>query len=130
MAMELASAAASCSVTSGLVSESWLDRHRRRWPLRQRHCLGWLAAAPGPAVVASAAALVAEVRLSGAAMVRPALVAANRSDLVIVVTSSFFGPECSGDRFTIEAAYEQMWAIDIVGDVGLPCRGMRRWRRP
>ncbi|WP_151069158.1 PPE domain-containing protein, partial [Mycobacterium tuberculosis] len=50
-------------------------------------------------------------------MVQPALVAANRSDLVSLVFSNFFGQNAPAIA-AIEAAYEQMWAADVAAMVG------------
>ncbi|WP_031716065.1 PPE family protein, partial [Mycobacterium tuberculosis] len=115
LAMELASAAASFnSVTSGLVGESWLGPSSAAMAAAVAPYLGWLAAAAAQAQrsATQAAALVAEFEAVRAAMVQPALVAANRSDLVSLVFSNFFGQNAPAIA-AIEAAYEQMWAIDV-----------------
>lgn len=56
--------------------------------------------------------MVAEFEAVQAAMVQPVLVAANRSDLVSLVMSSIFGQNAPAIAAT-EAAYEEMWALDV-----------------
>ncbi len=74
--------------TSGLVGESWLDRHRRRWPAVAPY-LGWLTRQrPRPSGrQPKLRPLVVEFEAVRAATA-PTLVAANRSDLASLVFSA------------------------------------------
>src|SRR5262249_4647469 len=93
LAGELVSAADSfSSVTSGLVGQAWQGAASQAMVVAAAPYLGWLssaaAQAAGAAAQAKAVASVFESAL--AATVHPALVAANRSDLVSLVLSNLF----------------------------------------
>ncbi|MCV7340581.1 PPE family protein [Mycobacterium haemophilum DSM 44634] len=120
LAGELGSAAASFgSVTSGLVGGPWQGPASTAMAAAAAPYAGWLnAAATQAAGAAAQAKTVASAFESAlAATVHPALIAANRNQLVSLVVSNLFGqnaPAIAG----AEAQYEQMWAQDVAAMVG------------
>ncbi|WP_152310985.1 PPE family protein, partial [Mycobacterium tuberculosis] len=115
LATELASAAVSFgSVTAGLVGGSWQGRSSVAMAAAAAPYAGWLAAAATQAEQAATQAqvMVAEFEAVRLAMVQPALVAANRSGLISLVISNLFGQNAPAIA-AAEAAYEEMWALDV-----------------
>lgn len=115
LAEELASAAASFGeVTSGLVGGAWQGASSATMAAVAAPYAGWLAATAihTQQAAAQAKAMVSEFEAVRSAIVQPALVAANRSDLVALVVSNLFGQNAPVIAAT-EAAYEEMWALDV-----------------
>ncbi|BBC64056.1 hypothetical protein MMRN_09520 [Mycobacterium marinum] len=115
LAKELASAADSFgSVTSALVDGSWQGASAAAMTAVAAPYAGWLGAVAAQAqqAAAQAGAFVSEFEAVQSAMVRPALVAANRSDLVSLALSNLFGQNAPAIAAT-ESAYEEMWALDV-----------------
>ncbi|ETW24946.1 hypothetical protein MGAST_05490 [Mycobacterium gastri 'Wayne'] len=115
LADELSSAAASFeSVTSALVGDSWQGWAAAAMASAAAPYASWLnaaaAGAQGASVQAGAAATVFEDAL--AATVHPALVAANRNQLIVLAMSNLLGLNAPAIAAT-EAHYEQMWAQDV-----------------
>ena len=120
LAGELGSAAASFgSVTSGLAGESWQGAASAAMTAVAARYVGFLNAAATQAggAAAQAKAAAAAFEAARAATVHPALVAANRTHLVSLVTSNLFGQNAPAIAAT-EANYEQMWAQDVEAMAG------------
>jgi PPE-repeat protein len=120
LASELSSAAESfSSVTSGLVGQAWQGPASVAMVAAATPYAGWLSAAAvsasGAAAQAKAVAGVFESALSATA--HPMVVAANRSELVQMVMSNFFGLNAPVIA-AVESQYEQMWAADVAAMVG------------
>lgn len=115
LADELSMAASSFeSITSGILSGSWQGAASLAMAGAAAPYAGWLATAAGQAAQAGAqaSAMAAEFEAVRTAMVPPALVAANRSNLVSLVLSNLFGQNAPAIA-TVEAAYEEIWALDV-----------------
>ncbi len=115
LADELQVAASSfSSVTAGLASGAWQGPASAAMSAVAAPYASWLSAAAaqaaGTAGRASAAAAVFEA--AQAAIVHPAMVAANRNELVALVISNLFGQNAPAIAAT-EAVYEQLWAQDV-----------------
>jgi PPE-repeat protein len=120
LAGELGSAAASFgSVTSGLAGGSWQGAASAAMTAVAAHYVGFLNAAATQAGGAAAQTKAAAAAFEGAraATVHPAMVAANRTNLVSLVTSNLFGQNAPAIAAT-EANYEQMWAQDVEAMAG------------
>ena len=120
VADELTSAAASFSATtSGLAGSSWLGAASVAMTAAAAPYVGWLrAAVAGAEQTAGQARTVAGIfEAAQAAIVHPAVVATNRSQLVSLVLSNLFGQNVHAIAAT-EATYEQMWAQDVAAMVG------------
>jgi PPE-repeat protein len=120
LAGELGSAAASFgSVTSGLAGGAWQGAASRAMTAVAAHYVGFLNAAATQAGGAATQAKAAAGAFEGAraATVHPAMVTANRSQLVSLVTSNLFGQNAPAIAAT-EANYEQMWAQDVAAMAG------------
>jgi PPE-repeat protein len=120
LASELDSAANSfSSVTSGLATQGWQGPASQAMVAAAAPYAGWLktaaAQASGAAAQAQSVAGVFESAL--AATVHPAVVAANRSNLVSLVMSNLFGQNAPAIAAT-EGQYEEMWAQDVAAMVG------------
>jgi PPE-repeat protein len=115
LASELGSAAQSfSSLTSGLTAQGWQGPASQAMAAAAAPYAGWLSVASTHASGASAQAqaVVAEFESAVAATVHPALVSANRSDLVSLVMSNWFGQNAPVIA-AAEAIYEEMWAQDV-----------------
>ncbi|MBW0015705.1 PecA family PE domain-processing aspartic protease [Mycobacterium sp.] len=120
LATELSSAAQSfSSVTSGLAGEAWQGAASAAMMQTASQYAGFLTAAASQAQTAAAQAqTVAGVFESAvAATVHPALVSANRNQLVRLVVSNLFGQNAPAIA-AAEADYEAMWAQDVAAMVG------------
>ena len=120
LASELDSATNSfSSVTSGLATQGWQGPASQAMVAAAAPYAGWLktaaAQASGAASQAQSVAGVFESAL--AATVHPAVVAANRSNLVSLVMSNLFGQNAPAIAAT-EGQYEEMWAQDVAAMVG------------
>ena len=112
LAAELAAAAQSFgSVTSGLAGGAWQGPSSAAMAAAATPYARWLATVAGQAEQAAThgRAVAAEFESALAAMVRPAVVASNRSDLVSLVVSNIFGQNAPAIA-AVEAEYEQLWA--------------------
>ncbi|CCK62599.1 Conserved protein of unknown function, PPE family PPE16 (fragment) [Mycobacterium canettii CIPT 140070017] len=114
LAAELSSAASSfASVTSGLVAAVWQGPAAAAMAAVAAPYSSWLSAAAAE----QARAVAAVYEAARAATVPPALVAANRNQLVSLVLSNLFGQNAPAIAAT-EAAYEGLWAADVAAMVG------------
>src|SRR5271166_4769190 len=120
LASELASSAASFrSVTSDLTSGSWLGpTSAAMMAVASQYStflIGAAAQAEEAANQAGAAAAAFESAL--ASTVQPAVVAANRALVQVLANTNFLGQNAPAIA-DIEAAYEQMWALDVSAMAG------------
>ncbi len=109
---ELNSAAtAFSSVTADLVVDAWHGPASVSMANATAPYASWLGAAAAQAEesASQAQAAVGAFEATRAAMVEPALVAANRAQFVSLVTSNLFGQNAPAIA-AAEATYEQMWA--------------------
>jgi len=114
LAAELASAASSFgSTTSGLAGSAWQGPASMAMTQAAASYAGWLnTAASTAAITAGQTRLAASSYESAlAAAVHPMTIATNRTQLVSLVNSNFFGQNAAAIAAT-EAHYEQMWAQD------------------
>jgi len=120
LADELGAAAASFgSVTSGLTSEWWQGAASAAMTSVAARYVGFLntAATQAGGAASQAKAAAAAFEAARGATVHPALVSANRTQLVSLVTSNLFGQNAPAIAAT-EANYEQMWAQDVEAMAG------------
>lgn len=120
LAGELGSAAASFgSVTSALAGESWQGATSAAMTSVAARYVGFLntAATQADGAATQAKAAAAAFEAAQRATVHPALVSANRTHLVSLVTSNLFGQNAPAIA-AIEANYEQMWAQDVEAMAG------------
>lgn len=120
LAAELDAAARSfAAVTSGLADSAWQGPAMLAMTRAAGPYLTWLttAAAQAGRTAAQARAAAGAFETAQAAVVHPALVAANRSGLVSLVVSNLFGQNTPAIA-AAEAAYEQMWAQDVAAMAG------------
>ena len=120
LAAELASAAQSfSSVTSGLAGQAWQGAASAAMLTTAARYSGYLttAATQAQTAAAQAQAVASEFESALAAMVHPAMVSANRNELVQLVVSNLFGQNAPAIAAT-ESDYEQMWAQDVAAMVG------------
>jgi PPE-repeat protein len=120
LAAELASAAQSFSaVTSGLAGQAWQGAASAAMLTTAARYAGFLttAATQAQTAAAQAQAVASEFESALAAMVHPAVVSANRNELVQLVVSNLFGQNAPAIAAT-ESDYEQMWAQDVAAMVG------------
>ena len=120
LAAELTSAAQSfSSITSGLAAQAWQGAASAAMLTTAAQYAGFLTAAATRAqtAAAQAQAVASEFESALAAMVHPALVAANRNGLVRLVVSNLFGQNAPAIA-AMESDYEQMWAQDVAAMVG------------
>jgi PPE-repeat protein len=115
LAEDLASSATSFgSVASDLVANSWQGASSTAMMAVAAQYVGWLSAAAAQAEGAAgqAAATAAAFETALAATVQPAMVAANRNLVQVLASTNWFGLNAPAIMDT-EAAYEQMWALDV-----------------
>ena len=120
LAGELGSAAASFgSVTSGLAGGPWQGAASAAMTSVAARYVGFLntAATHADGAATQAKATAAAFEAARGATVHPALVSANRTNLVSLVTSNLFGQNAPAIAAT-EAHYEQMWAQDVEAMAG------------
>ncbi|MFV8316201.1 PE-PPE domain-containing protein [Mycobacterium sp. 23] len=120
LAAELDAAARSfAAVTSGLADSAWQGPAMLAMTRAAGPYLTWLttAAAQAGRTAVQARAAAGAFETAQAAVVHPALVAANRSGLVSLVVSNLFGQNAPAIA-AAEAAYEQMWAQDVAAMAG------------
>ncbi|SPM26710.1 PecA family PE domain-processing aspartic protease [Mycobacterium terramassiliense] len=120
LATELGSAAQSfSSITAGLAGDAWQGAASAAMLSTAAQYTGVLSAAAAQAQTAAAQAQVVagEFESALAATVHPALVSANRSQLIQLVFSNLFGQNAPAIA-AAEAQYEQMWAQDVSAMVG------------
>ncbi len=115
LAEELASAVSSfSSVTSELTSGSWLGPSAAAMMAVATQYMAWLGAAAAQAEQAAAQAAVTAGAFESAlaATVQPAVVTANRGLMQVLAATNWLGFNTPA-IMDIEAAYEQMWALDV-----------------
>ncbi|OBI55559.1 hypothetical protein A5705_23710 [Mycobacterium sp. E787] len=120
LATELGSAAQSfSSITSALAGDAWQGAASTAMLSTAAQYTSVLSTAAAHAQTAAAQAQVVagEFESALAATVHPALVSANRSQLLQLVFSNLFGQNAPAIAAT-EAEYEQMWAADVSAMVG------------
>ncbi len=120
LATELVSAATFFdSVISQLASGSWQGPASAAMASAAAPYAGWLttAAARAGRAAAQAKAAVTAFEAARAATVHPAIVAANRTQLMSLVVSNLLGQNTPAIA-AAEAQYEQMWAQDVAALVG------------
>ena len=120
LASELASSAASFgSVTSDLASGSWLGPTSAAMMAVASQYSTFLigAAAQAEEAASQAGAAAAAFESALAATVQPAVVAANRALMQVLANTNFLGQNAPAIA-DIEAAYEQMWALDVSAMAG------------
>jgi PPE-repeat protein len=120
LASELASSAASFgSVTSDLASGSWLGPTSAAMMAVASHYSTFLigAAAQAEEAASQAGAAAAAFESALASTVQPAVVAANRALMQVLANTNFLGQNAPAIA-DIEAAYEQMWALDVSAMAG------------
>lgn len=120
LAGELNSAAAAYgSVIAGLAGESWLGPSSASMVAAVAPYLSWMSttAAQAAQAAAEARAAAAAYETVLAATVPPALIAANRSQLVSLLATNVVGQNTVAIAAT-EAQYAQMWAQDVAAMLG------------
>ncbi|KAA8960961.1 PPE family protein, partial [Mycobacterium sp.] len=120
LAAELRSAAAGYgSVVSGLTGGSWLGPASASMAAAAASYVGWMnaTAAQAEQVGAQARAAAAAYESAFAGVVPPAVIAANRAQLAVLVATNVFGQNSAAIAAT-EAHYEQMWAQDAAAMYG------------
>jgi PPE-repeat protein len=120
LASELASSAASFgSVTSDLASGSWLGPASAAMMGVASQYAGFLGQAAAQAEEAANQASVAAAAFESAlaATVQPAVVTANRALMQVLANTNWLGQNAPAIA-DIEAAYEQMWALDVAAMAG------------
>jgi PPE-repeat protein len=120
LAAELDSAAISYeSVVSELTGESWLGPSSASMAAAVAPYVAWMSATAGQAEQAAtqANAAAAAYEAAFAATVPPPLIAANRAQLVSLVTTNFLGQNTPAIAAT-EAHYGEMWAQDATAMYG------------
>ena len=120
LATELYSTAASYgSVTSGLTAGSWLGPSSVSMAAAAAPYVAWLSATATQAELAAtqAKAAAAAYEAAFAMTVHPAVIAANRSLLMTLVATNFFGQNTPAIAAT-EVHYAEMWAQDATAMYG------------
>jgi PPE-repeat protein len=120
LATELGSAAQSfSSITSSLAGDAWQGAASAAMLQTATQYSGVLSAAANQAqtAAAQAQAVASEFEAALAATVHPALVSANRNELVQLVFSNLFGQNAPAIA-AAESDYEAMWARDVAAMVG------------
>ena len=120
LAAELQSAATSFgSVVSGVTSGPWQGPSAAAMRAAAAPYVAWLTAATSRAEQSATQirAAAGAFEAAFAATVHPAVVAANRTQLVSLVRSNLLGLNAPAIA-AIEADYEQMWAQDVAAMVG------------
>ncbi|REM61859.1 PPE family protein, partial [Mycobacterium tuberculosis] len=115
----LASIASLGSVTSELTSGAWLGPSAAAMMAVATQYLAWLstAAAQAEQAAAQAMAIATAFEAALAATVQPAVVAANRGLMQLLAATNWFGQNAPA-LMDVEAAYEQMWALDVAAMAG------------
>jgi len=120
LAEELAQSAASLwAVTSELVSGSWLGASSTAMMAVASQYAAWLrtAAAQAEGAAGQATAVAGEFEAALTAAVQPAVVAANRGLVRVLAATNWLGQNAPAIA-DVEAAYEQMWAMDVAAMSG------------
>ncbi|OBK15902.1 PPE family protein [Mycobacterium asiaticum] len=120
LATELDSAAESFStLTSGLTAQAWQGPAAQAMAAAAAPYANYLATAAVQAVGTStqAQAVAGAFESALAATVHPALISANRSNLVSLVLSNLFGQNAPAIA-AVESLYEEMWAADVTAMLG------------
>jgi PPE-repeat protein len=120
LADDLASSASSFfSVTSDLATGSWQGASAAAMMAVATQYVSWLseAAAQAQAASSQASAIAAAFETALEATVQPAVVAANRNLAQALASTNHLGQNAPAIA-DIEAAYEQMWASDVVAMSG------------
>jgi hypothetical protein len=120
LAENLASSASSFfSVTSDLANGSWQGASSAAMMAVATRYVSWLSAAAAQAEAASsqASAIAAAFETALEATVQPAVVSANRALVQALASGNHLGQNAPAIA-DIEAAYEQMWASDVVAMSG------------
>jgi PPE-repeat protein len=120
LAADLASSASSFrSVTSDLASGSWLGPSAAAMMAAAAQYAGYLSAAAAQAEQAAgqARAVASAFEAALAAAVQPAVVTANRGLMQLLAATNWLGQNAPAIA-DIEAAYEQMWALDVAAMSG------------
>lgn len=120
LAEDLASSASSFfSVTSDLANGSWQGASAAAMMSVATQYVSWLSAAAAQAEAASsqASAIAAAFETALESTVQPAVVAANRNLVQALASTNHLGQNAPAIA-DIEAAYEQMWAADVVAMSG------------
>jgi PPE-repeat protein len=120
LAAELDSTATSYeSVVAELTGESWLGPSSASMAAAAAPYMAWMSATAGQAEQAAtqANAAAAAYEAAFAATVPPPLIAANRAQLVSLVTTNFLGQNTPAIAAT-EAHYGEMWAQDATAMYG------------
>ncbi|WP_205877633.1 PE-PPE domain-containing protein [Mycobacterium camsae] len=115
LAQELEAAAGSvASATFGLAGEAWQGDALQAMTRAAGPYVGWLSVAASQAEQTAAQARLAADAFDAAraAIVHPAVIAANRSQLVSLVRSNLLGLN-TPTIAAVEADYEQIWAQDV-----------------
>jgi hypothetical protein len=120
LAGELHSSAASfLSVTQDLAGSSWLGPSAAAMMAVSAQYAGFLrtAAAQAEQAAGQAAATASAFEAALAATVQPAVVTANRGLVNVLAATNWLGQNAPA-IMDIEAAYEQMWALDVAAMAG------------
>ena len=120
LAAELQSAASSYrSVISALTSGAWLGPSSTAMAAAAAPYAAWMSATAGQAELAATQALAAAGAHAAAfaATVSPPEIAANRAQLMMLVTTNIFGQNTPAIA-TTEAHYGEMWAQDAAAMLG------------
>lgn len=120
LAEDLTSSASSFfSVTSDLANGSWQGASAAAMMAVATQYVSWLSAAAAQAETASsqASAIAAAFETALEATVQPAVVSANRGLVQVLASTNHLGQNAPAIA-DIEAAYEQMWASDVVAMSG------------
>ncbi|QZA08254.1 PPE family protein [Mycolicibacter heraklionensis] len=120
LAAELnSSAAAYRGVIAGLAGESWLGPSSASMAAAVAPYVSWMSTTAAQAAQAGAEARVAAAAYGTvlAATVPPAMIAANRSQLMSLMATNLMGQNSAAIAAT-EAQYGQMWAQDVAAMVG------------
>lgn len=109
-----AAATAFGSLTSDLTGEAWRGPSSASMTTAAARYVDWLGGAAAQAELSATQARTAAIAYEAAlsTIVDPVLIAANRSQLMSLVTSNLFGQNAPAIA-AAEAAYEQMWARDV-----------------
>src|SRR5271166_2165806 len=115
LAADLADSAASfANVTTDLTSSAFMGPSAAAMMVVATQYQGWLSAAAAQAYQASGQAMATAAAFESAlaATIQPAMVAANRGLVQVLANTNFLGFNTPA-IMDIEAAYEQMWALDV-----------------
>jgi PPE-repeat protein len=136
LASELASSAASFrSVTQDLATGSWLGPSSAAMMAVASQYAAFLSQVAAQAEQAAGQASIAAAAFEAAlaTIVQPAVVAANRGLMQVLAATNFLGQNAPAIA-DIEAAYEQMWALDVAAmsgyhsDASAAAQRLQPWR--